>query len=344
MNNNKKQSLVDKYRPTNINNIIGHKKITHILNTFIKNKCFKHLLLYGPPGVGKTSTILACARKLYGPEFENMYIELNGSDERGIDVIRENVKNYVSKKQLAITLMDSKNVKQTTSMKLVILDECDNMTENAQYALKSVIHNNTATTRFCLICNYETKIIEDLKSICIPLLFSPLTASQHIPYLTDIAKNENINIDINGINAIINISKGDMRSSINILQQLQTTIYNNDNIDDKNNLISEDKIYDLLGKLKTNIKNEMLKYIFDNTISLHESIKKVTQIKIEYNIEPIYILNEVVEYINSSIHTFNNTNLIKLYVSLGKIQQFQTSSYNEDIFIANIISTVRLCK
>ena len=126
-----------------------------------------HLLFHGPPGTGKTSCIVAIAKHLYGPDkYKNMILELNASDDRGINVVREQIKSFCSTQQL-----------MSKGIKLVILDECDSMTSAAQFALRRIVEKYTRTTRFCLICNYVSKIIPALQSRCTRFRFGPLTAS-----------------------------------------------------------------------------------------------------------------------------------------------------------------------
>jgi len=167
------------------------------------------LLLYGPPGTGKTSAILACARKITGGK-PNMVLELNASDDRGIDVVREQIKNFASSRQLF-----------SSGLKLVILDEADAMTQSAQFALRRVIEKYTQTTRFCLICNYINKVIPALQSRCTRFRFGPLEGAQIECRLKEIAALESVKLEPSGLQAIIKLSSGDMRKCLNVLQAAQ---------------------------------------------------------------------------------------------------------------------------
>jgi replication factor C subunit 3/5 len=166
-----------------------------------------HLLFYGPPGTGKTSTILACARKINGPRAKNMVLELNASDDRGIGVVRDQIKSFAESRQLF-----------SKGFKLVILDEADAMTNTAQFALRRVIEQYAKTTRFCLICNYINKIIPALQSRCTRFRFGPLAKPQVEERLREVAATEGVQLRPDGLKAIIKLAAGDMRKCLNVMQ------------------------------------------------------------------------------------------------------------------------------
>lgn len=143
--------FVEKYRPDDLEHIISHHEIVSTIRRFIEGRKLPHLLFHGPPGTGKTSCMIAIAKELYGKNYRNMTLELNASDDRGIDVVREKIKSFCSTQQL-----------MSKGIKLVILDECDSMTNAAQFALRRIVEKYTRTTRFCLICNYVSKLIPAL--------------------------------------------------------------------------------------------------------------------------------------------------------------------------------------
>lgn len=175
-----------------------------------------HLLFYGPPGTGKTSTILALAKELFGTEFYKHRVqELNASDERGINVVREKIKKFAQRKI-------SKHPDSSfpcPPLQIIILDEADSMTIDAQSALRRIIEQYAANTRFCIICNYLSKIIDPLASRCVKFRFSPIAKEAQIERLKHICNNENVRV-VNDqvLEALVDITEGDLRRSINLLQ------------------------------------------------------------------------------------------------------------------------------
>ncbi|XWS21652.1 hypothetical protein CRYUN_Cryun30bG0072800 [Craigia yunnanensis] len=168
-----------------------------------------HLLLYGPPGTGKTSTILAVARKLYGAQYHNMILELNASNDRGIDVVRQQIQDFAS------TQCFSFGAK--SSVKLILLDEADAMTKDAQFALRRVIEKYAKNTRFALIYNHVNKIIPALQSRCIQFRFSPLDPIHVTERLKHVIEAEGLDVSDSSLTALVRLSNGDMRKALNIL-------------------------------------------------------------------------------------------------------------------------------
>jgi replication factor C subunit 3/5 len=175
-----------------------------------------HLLLYGPPGTGKTSTILALARRIYGSKnMRQMVLELNASDDRGIDVVREQIKTFASTKQIFTNNSSSTSI---AGYKLIILDEADAMTSTAQMALRRIMEKYTANTRFCIIANYTHKLSPALLSRCTRFRFSPLKERDIRVLVDKVITEENIQITGEATDALVRLSKGDMRRALNVLQ------------------------------------------------------------------------------------------------------------------------------
>ncbi|CAO3673371.1 unnamed protein product [Umbelopsis vinacea] len=177
-------------------------------------KILPHLLFYGPPGTGKTSTILALARELFGPQLmRSRVLELNASDERGIQIVREKVKNF-ARTTVTATVDDF----PCPPYKIIILDEADSMTTDAQSALRRTMETYSKTTRFCLVCNYVSRIIEPLTSRCAKFRFKPLPIQNLRERIAMVCEAENVQIEPEAANTLITASNGDLRKAIMFLQ------------------------------------------------------------------------------------------------------------------------------
>lgn len=198
---------IEKYRPQKLSDLLSHHEIIKTLKALISNNRLPHLLFCGPPGTGKTSTILACAKEMYGPAYKSMILELNASDDRGISVVRGEIKNFASTRRMF-----------SSGVKLIVLDEADAMTSAAQMALRRVVEKFAQNTRFCIICNYVNKIIPALQSRCTKFRFGPLPKQDVREKVRQIADIEHVSLTDDGLNALLELGNGDMRRILNVLQ------------------------------------------------------------------------------------------------------------------------------
>ncbi len=314
MNQNNLTPWIEKYRPRDLDNIIAHNEIRHVLNSFIEKNALPHLLFYGPPGTCKTTTARAIANKIYGNLVSSMVLELNSSDERGIETVREKIKEFACTDKIF-----------ESNIKMIILDEVDAMTNEAQFALRRIIENFTSNVRFCLICNYVNKVIPALQSRCTRFRFSHLENNYIRDYLNNIIIKENIKITEEAKNCIIDISKGDMRKLLNILQITNMSY---------NDLITENNIYESSGlPLKDDI-NKIKNILY--TESYENSFKEIKNIinKNSYNLyDIINLLFEEIKKIE-----FNKELIKILYKKLSNIEYRVSTNSNENAQIADLIS------
>jgi replication factor C subunit 2/4 len=206
---------VEKYRPEKVDDVSYQNEVVSTLRSGIETGIMPHLLFYGPPGTGKTTTMLALARSLYGPElYRSRVLELNASDERGIKIVREKIKTFA---QGAVGTQKTPGY-PCPRFKFIILDEADTMTPDAQSALRRVIEQYARVTRFCLICNYVTRIIEPLSSRCSKFRFKSLTPESMVNRLNFIATSEGVRLAEGALATIMHAANGDMRKAVTYLQ------------------------------------------------------------------------------------------------------------------------------
>ncbi|KAK4227586.1 P-loop containing nucleoside triphosphate hydrolase protein [Podospora fimiseda] len=212
------QPWVEKYRPKTLSDVTAQDHTITVLERTLQASNLPHMLFYGPPGTGKTSTILALAKELYGPELiKSRVLELNASDERGISIVREKVKDF-ARMQLTNPPAGYKAKYPCPPFKIIILDEADSMTQDAQSALRRTMETYSKITRFCLICNYVTRIIDPLASRCSKFRFKSLDQGNAKKRLENIAELEGVGLEEGAVDVLIKCSDGDLRKAITYLQ------------------------------------------------------------------------------------------------------------------------------
>jgi replication factor C small subunit len=202
---------IEKYRPQTLEDIHGQEETIERLQSYIEGGELPHLLFSGPAGVGKTTSATAIAREIYGDDWRGNFLELNASDERGIDVVRDRIKNF------------ARSAFGSQDYRIIFLDEADSLTSDAQSALRRTMEQFSDNTRFILSCNYSSKIIDPIQSRCAVFRFSPLSDEAIAAQLTEIAEAEAIEVTGEGLDALVYAANGDMRRGINSLQAAATT-------------------------------------------------------------------------------------------------------------------------
>jgi len=277
---------VERFRPTKFDDIVLDPLNKKILTNIITTSYFPNLLFFGPPGTGKTTTIINLVnsyQEVLGQKNKGLMIHLNASDERGIDIIRNQINQFVNSKSLF-----------NQGTKFVILDEVDYMTKNAQQALRYLLQNYTNGVRFCLICNYISRIDEGLQNEFLRLRFNQLPEQDIISFLKNISVSENLNMTDKSLRLIQKLYKSDIRSMINFMQSNQHIT------DDEFNIIDETVWEELYNKIK--IKKTSLLSIasFINTTSSQYNIDKKNIIKDFLN----YIIRHKEQHISPDFLNF----------------------------------------
>ena len=219
----------EKYRPNTLDEVVGHEEIVKRLKAYVKTRSMPHLLFSGPAGVGKTTCAIAMAKEMFGEYWYQNFQETNASDERGINVVREKLKEFARTRPLG-----------GADFKIIFLDESDALTSDAQHALRRTMERFTETCRFILSCNYSSRIIEPIQSRCAVFRFRPLSPEHVKKYIRRIADGEGLKVDKTGEEAIIYICEGDMRRVANILQAASAI----------STEIDEDTIYKVTSRAK----------------------------------------------------------------------------------------------
>lgn len=283
---------VEKYRPNTLSDVSGHQDILATINKFVDSNRLPHLLLYGPPGTGKTSTVLALARRIYGNKnMRQMVLELNASDDRGIDVVREQIKTFSSTKQIFAGSFDKSAQQENNGIgnfKLIILDEADAMTSTAQMALRRIMEKYTANTRFCIIANYTHKLSPALLSRCTRFRFSPLKERDIRQLVDKVILEENVHIAPEAVDSLVTLSKGDMRRALNVLQACHASSTPlhlpgepiKEDKDIERDLITQETIYDCIaaphpGDIKTIVKTLLTTKNVGSCLSTITTLKKL---------------------------------------------------------------------
>ena len=303
---------VEKYRPQRLEDLVAHEDIIGIITNLIDNDNLPHLLLYGPPGTGKTSTIVAAAKRMYGKSYSSMTLELNASDARGIDVVRNEIKEFAGTKQLF-----------NKGIKLIILDEADAMTSDAQFALRRVIEKYTKNARFCLICNYVSKIIPALQSRCTRFRFAPLSQGQIQSRLEEVARSENVSLTPDGLQAVLRLSGGDMRRVLNLLQSTAMS----------HTEVNETNVYSTSGAPLPEDVNKILQWLLNETMG--NAFTNISQMCAEKG----YALTDILQELAAKLTTMklDAAPLAKLLNGMSNVEHRLASGTDEKIQTASLV-------
>ncbi|CDF87665.1 BN860_11694g1_1 [Zygosaccharomyces bailii CLIB 213] len=312
---------VEKYRPQTLDDVYGQADVVNTIRKFLESGRLPHLLFYGPPGTGKTSAIIALAREIYGKNYSNMVLELNASDDRGIDVVRNQIKDFASTRQIF-----------SKGFKLIILDEADAMTNAAQNALRRIIERYTKNTRFCILANYAHKLTPALLSRCTRFRFQPLPREAIEHRIANVLVQEKLKLAPRAQDALISLSRGDMRRVLNVLQACKASI------DKPDEEITDDLIYDCCGAPRPQDLETILDSILkDDWTTAHYTLQKVRSAK---GLALIDLIEGIVSILQNYELNSESTR-IQLLTGLGDIEYAISRGGSEKVQCSAVVGVVK---
>ncbi|KAI9145320.1 P-loop containing nucleoside triphosphate hydrolase protein [Paraphysoderma sedebokerense] len=315
---------IEKYRPATIDDVSAQTEIVNVLKKTVETQNLPHLLFYGPPGTGKTSTILALAKDLFGPElYKSRVLELNASDERGIGIVREKIKNFA--KTTVSHVPPSAAKYPCPPYKIIILDEADSMTTDAQAALRRTMEQYSKITRFCLICNYVSRIIEPLASRCAKFRFKPLPKSDIESQLMFICEKEG------AIQSLIQVSEGDMRKAVMFIQSASKLCYSRPG--EVGRQITQDLVREISGVVPASVIDKLVKcYDSKSVDAITFAVKQI----IADGYSAGQILNQLYDALITSLN-FTSLQKAKIAMLFSDTDEALTSGADEHLQILNAV-------
>jgi len=303
---------VEKYRPMKLSSIVNQKEVIGSLKSLLKNVSeMPHLMFSGSAGVGKTTTALCLAREILGEYWKDYTLELNASDERGINMVRDRVKKFAR-----FLGLDTK-----IPFKLIILDEADEMTSDAQTALRRIIEDTAKYCRFILIANNISKIIEPLQSRCAVFKFTRIPEKEVVSYLEEICKKEKIKFDEKGLKTIYSYSEGDMRHSINILQATASL-----------GIVNESNVKISAGLTKTSDVGEILKLAMTGKLS--DARNKMIELIKVYGMSE----SDFLKYLNEESYKIKTNRLSDILETIAKYDYRLIIGANSEIQLSALLA------
>jgi len=308
----------EKYRPKKFSEVKGQKDIVSKVKAFVAKQNMPHLMFSGPAGIGKTTLALVIARQMFGEEYRNNLLELNASDERGIDVVRKKVKDFARTRAIG-----------DVPFKIIYLDECDALTREAQQALRRTMENYTQTCRFILSCNYSSKIIDPIQSRCSVFRFKPLAKDEVFEIIDNITKNEGLKLDEKAKQAVFEVSGRDCRRAENILQAtaaLSTTI-------------TDESIFSMASVAKPKEIKEILELAMKNEFV--KAREKLLDTMLQYGLSGIDIIKQIQREVwNLDI---DGRTKVKLVDKCGEIEFRMTEGSDEYLQLEALLANFTLC-
>ena len=309
----------EKYRPQEFDEFKGQKEILKRVKAFVKQKNMPHLLFAGPAGVGKSSLALIITKKLFKEVWRQNFLELNASDERGIDVIRSKVKDFARTRSIG-----------DVPFKIIFLDECDALTKEAQQALRRTMENFTQTTRFILSANFSSKIIDPIQSRCTVFRFKPLEKKDVFEILERISKQERLRINEKAKTALYEVSGGDCRRAENILQSCAAL----------GPSITEDVVYSIASVARPKEIRDALMLAISNRFT--EARDKLLDTMLKYGLSGIDVIKQIQQEVwNLQIDGKQKANLVE---KCGEIEFRMTEGSDEFVQLEALLAQFTFIK
>ncbi|KAL6260273.1 hypothetical protein P5V15_007805 [Pogonomyrmex californicus] len=316
---------VEKYRPKNVDDVVEQTEVVNVIRQAMEHGDFPNMLFYGPPGTGKTSIIHAAARQMFGNMYKERILELNASDDRGIQVVREKIKSFALRRANP----NRPDGKKCPPFKIIILDEADSMTGAAQTALRRIMEKESHSTRFCLVCNYLSRIIKPIASRCTKFRFKPLSDEKSIARLEYICNEENLKADKNVLEKIVIASGGDLRQAVMCLQSITR-------LKGKDYEITVDDALDVIGLIPD-----------DHINALWNACEKGSYTEIQKLLENLllegYPGSRVIEQLNEKVifsDEFTDKQKAMIGDALGECDYRLTEGSDEYIQLLQVFSTI----
>ena len=332
---NSKLPFVEKYRPYSLEQIISQDDIIKTLKKFLDKNSLTHLLFYGTAGTGKTTCAKAIANFLYGEHKTGNILELNASDERGIDIVKEQIKAFCQTLNSFSNFNLNPNEKHSNFFKLVILDEADMMTTDAQSALRRIMEKYTNNVRFILICNQIHKIHPAVQSRCMRFRFRPIQNDKCLNRLKEICKSENIKYDNElTLKTVIQLGDRDMRKMLNLLE---ATLMSSK----KNNYITINDVYTTAGLPSLEEFNKLLSLINQKNKKTGVIYNIVNKERLSKGYAVQDLINMIHDKIKSNQCSLNDEQMRKCYIKLADMDYILRKGGDEEVVLQNFICLIR---